>query len=73
MPARLPLGCLGRCLARRGHLLAQGVTVATAHTGDMPDQLLPGLDVVLSGDGNLFHDRRAAAVVAADIVYASGR
>jgi len=53
----LPLGCLGRCFARGGRLFAQGVTVATAHAGDVPNQLLPGLDVILRSDGNLFHDR----------------
>jgi len=53
----LPLGCLDGCLAAwRGHLFAQGITVATAHASDVPDQLFSGLDVVLGGDGDLFHD-----------------
>ena len=50
-------GCLGHCLAWLGRLLAQGIRVATAHTGDVPDHLFPGLDVVLGGDSDLFHDR----------------
>lgn len=56
---QLLLGCLGRCLclARRSHLLAQSIRVPAAHACDVPDQLFPGVDVVLGSDGNLFHDR----------------
>lgn len=42
-------------LARLGRS-AQGIMVAAAHTGDMLHQFLPGIDVILRCDGDLFHD-----------------
>ncbi len=46
--------------------------VAAAHAGYVLHQLLPGLDVILCRNGYLFHNRRAAAVVRAYIVYSAG-
>ena len=46
----------GGHLARLGHRSAQGIMVAAAHTGDVLHQFLPGIDVILRCDGDLFHD-----------------
>src|SRR5512145_802925 len=53
-------------------LLRESFTVSAAHAGDVFHQLLAGFDVVLRRDGNLLHDRRAAAVVVADVGDAAG-